>query len=303
MLSREEVVDLARQEGLGEVADDLVARVRPAWRLEPGDTGDPSRAATTKVGGHPDLGPGETWPVNRRGVPMTFLAQVDCSGLPAFDPPWLDPRPWRHGDLLLRLFADLFDNPIEPGIAIGLACEPTGPLARTEPPLSRPPPGGPWDDLSLEERFRTLPEAPLRAVPFLTAPEGPPPALGDLEEAEDGYLQWTYRLRIDGEDMDDELERQPWEVHHLLGEPCSIQEDVRGIGGMFYGDAWFAEVMGLEPDPNLVGEDAWRVLLALHDDERLGLEIHDAGAFHVLAPVEDLASGRLDRLVCSVDSG
>ena len=50
-------------------------------------------------------------------------------------------------------------------------------------------------------------------------------------------------------------------------------------------------------------DDAWRVLLALHTDERIDLHIHDAGAFHVLVPVEELADGRYEHVVCSVDSG
>jgi hypothetical protein len=38
-------------------------------------------------------------------------------------------------------------------------------------------------------------------------------------------------------------------------------------------------------------------------DDRLSLEIHDGGAIQVLAPVADLAEGRLERLVYGVSSG
>lgn len=90
-------------------------------------------------------------------------------------------------------------------------------------------------------------------------------------------------------------------MHHLLGEACSIQDDVRGYGVMFAEEpSWGAD---FAPDPALADEDAWRVLLALHFDERIDLHIHDGGAIHVLAPVADLAAGRYDRTVCSVASG
>ncbi len=61
--------------------------------------------------------------------------------------------------------------------------------------------------------------------------------------------------------------------------------------------------MPVTTDPALATRNAWRVLLALHMDERIGLHIHDGGAFTILAPAADLTRGRYDRLVCSVDSG
>jgi hypothetical protein len=44
------------------------------------------------------------------------------------------------------------------------------------------------------------------------------------------------------------------------------------------------------------------VLLELHDDPSIDLHILDGGAFYVLAPVADLATGRMDRLVSVVES-
>ena len=61
--------------------------------------------------------------------------------------------------------------------------------------------------------------------------------------------------------------------------------------------------MPVTPDEALADSAGWRVLLSLHMDERIDLDIHDGGAFTVLAPVADLAAGRYARLVCSVDSG
>jgi hypothetical protein len=114
-MTRREVLQPVEAEGLGAYAEDLVARVRPGWRLDldPGESG--SRPGTSKIGGAPDLADGELWPRNARGIPMTFLAQIDGSSLPQLNPAWPDPHPWAHGGELIRVFADLLDNPVEPG--------------------------------------------------------------------------------------------------------------------------------------------------------------------------------------------
>lgn len=306
MLTPAQVAALASEEGLGAHADDLVARVRPGWRLEP--EGGRAAAGATKLGGHPDLAPDEPWPHNHRGIPLTFLAQIDCAALPTIPPPWTDRlAPWDHGDRLLRIFADLVDAPQEAGAALGLACPSGSRLERTAaPPIPDPwPPGGPWDEVETEERVRSLPEASVRLVPFLTVPECHPvlrPEWDHYGDDGDHYVQFRDRLRADGLPMRDD-EPRPWELHHLLGEACSVQEDVRRAGAMIHDERSWAEQAGATPDPSLTTPDAWQVLLALHDDERVGLEIHDLGAYHVLAPVTDLAAGRHDRLINDVGSG
>jgi hypothetical protein len=305
MLSRADVAEIAREEGLDAFADELSACARPGWWLLPGGE---DRPGASKVGGDPDFGEGEWWPLNRRGIPMAFVAQIDAARLPSFDPPWELATPWKHDGRLFRFFADLLDNPVEPGPAVALVTDPASPLTRTPaPPVPEPfPPGGEWDDYEPRDALYCLPETVVRLHPFLTAPETHPtlhPEFHNYGRDPDArrYEQWAGRLRVDGA-----TDRQPypWEVQHLLGEPSSIQDDVRSTGVMFNGpDGFWAAVAGYPPDPALTSEDAWAVVLGLHMDQDFGLDIHDDGAIHILAPVTELAAGRLDRLVCSIDSG
>ncbi len=148
-----------------------------------------------------------------------------------------------------------------------------------------------------------LDEHPLAAVPFLTVPERLPGLREDLDdrsETADRYAQFAYRLPIEGAPMTDSVE--PWAVSHVLGDHTPVQEDARGAGVNIYGDDEWAAAEGVERDPALDHEVAWTVLLALHDDERLGLSIVDGGALHVIVPAVDLAAMRLDRVVCDVAS-
>src|SRR5690242_16549976 len=105
MMSSAEVVELARTEGLGDLAEDLAGWVRPGWRLVP--SGRPAAPGVSKVGGSPDLAAGETWPMSPRGIPLGFVAQIDCDALPPIAPEWQHRlRPWRHSGRLVRLFID-----------------------------------------------------------------------------------------------------------------------------------------------------------------------------------------------------
>jgi uncharacterized protein YwqG len=69
------------------------------------------------------LAPGGSWPLNSRGVPMAFAAQIDTPSLPAFDAPWELATPWKHEGLLFRFFTDLLEDPVEPGPALALATD------------------------------------------------------------------------------------------------------------------------------------------------------------------------------------
>jgi len=306
MLTAADVARVAEEEGLGAHAEELLGCVRAGWRIVP--AGDGPASGRSRVGGSPDLTADEQWPRNGRGIPLAFVAQIDCGALPPIDPRWAGTvASWRHEGQLVRLFTDAADN-WEFGAARALTCASSAELTRTSAPaLPEPfPPGGPNEGLEDQERARyyVLPETAIRLEPFLTAPETHPrlaPEQFMQDETADRYLQWTYRLRVDGRRNDGSQLLDPWAVSHLLGEATSVQEDVRGIGCMVNREeGWGSELPG--PDPALVDEDAWQVMLGLHTGLALGLEIHDGGSIHLLAPVADLAVGRLDRLLYVFDS-
>jgi Domain of unknown function (DUF1963) len=310
MLSADQVLALAHEEGLDEWADDLLDRVRVGWRIVP--SGEPPSPGASKVGGSPDLAEDESWPMARRGIPMAFVAQINCRALLAPPPEWqARAHPWRHRDQFVRVFTNVLDDP-EIGRARALACDPGSALRQAiAPTVPDPwPAGGSWDNLSPLDRVAlyVLPETAVRFEPFLTAPELHPvlrQEIHQFDELAERYAQWAYRLRIDGAPNDGEGPVQPWEVNHVLGEATSIQDDVRSSGAMLHQDGGqdWSVARDVPADAALADEDAWQVLLALHTGDLLRLEIFDGGAIHILAPAADLADGNLERLVYATSSG
>jgi hypothetical protein len=308
VLSEDDVRRIAREEGLDEFADSLVGTVRPGWRLDLRDeiAAPPGRS---KIGGDPDLAPGEPWPLNHRGIPMTFVAQLNCGELSELDDPWRARALRLRPDLLLRVFCDLIDNPFEPGLARVLATSQPGELIRS-PAASIPEPwpeGGPWDHLDIEERVRALPQASVLPTAFLTAPQTHPilsPDDGTSRPKASGYFAWANRLRIDGRDynVEDDVDPMPWDVHHFLGEPSSVQGGVRYDAAMTFEDPDRCASLGFQPDPQLADVMAWDCLLSLHDDHRFALDILDAGAYTVLIPGADLRAGTFSRAIAAIES-
>lgn len=68
--------------------------------------------AAVLVGGGAPMAKGEKWPANRRGVPLTFVAVIQPATLPDLPAHW-PVADWKHEGLVLRVFADLLDDPYE----------------------------------------------------------------------------------------------------------------------------------------------------------------------------------------------
>jgi hypothetical protein len=304
------VRSIACEEGLAEFADRLVDSVVPGWRLDDREDAVLAASGASKIGGDPDLAVGESWPINHRGIPMTFLAQINTDELPELAEEWAAVTPRPAAGVLLRVFANLVDDPVEPGPARVLATALADELMRTAAPgIPSPwPTGGQWDNVDLSERVSELPEASVKLTGFLTAPETHPILSPDGGFSSgpmgDRYYAWANRLRLDGRDYNagSSEGRMPWEVHHFLGEASSVQADVRGYAAAMFATASVAAFLGYEPDARLAHDDAWQTLLSLHNDDNLGLDILDGGVYTVLVPTVDLREGTFHRTVCAIDS-
>jgi hypothetical protein len=258
-----------------------VAAIRPGWRLEECDD---HAAATVRVGGSATLVAGEDWPHNARGIPLTFLCEIHTGRLPPLPAEWADRITMPAHAGVLRLFADLIDNPYAPSPVL-ISSLPAGETRRMPPPpIPEPfPPGGPFDDAVTEHRVGQLPETAARTIPFLTLPEWRP---GTEWDDDDAWRQLSYLVRVERDitwlrdPMRDDRSPDPWSISHVLGEPTSIQEDVR------------LAARDMHQDPDLRDVGAWQVLVALH---RQLVSVFDGGAYHVLVPAHDLVDGRWDR--------
>jgi hypothetical protein len=307
MLTIDEVRGLAVAEGLAEFADCLVDTVRPGWRLDLHARAE-APLGGSKIGGDPDLLLTESWPTNHRGVPMTFLAQVNGDELPAVAPEWATSVARLPRGLLLRVFADLVDQPYDPGPARVLAATIPAELVRTPAPdLPAPWPPGGDDNLSDDERVRRLPEAAVTPTAFLTAPATHPvldPEGASTDSMAMHYGAWAYRLRLDGRDYNADAyeDRMPWEVHHLLGEESSEQITARFDAASMVQHTRDDAQLGFRPNLELAHPEAWTTLLSLHDDEKIGLFILDAGSYTVLVPTADLLIGSFERALCTMHS-
>jgi hypothetical protein len=190
LLTREEVIAVIERHDLDEHRDAVLAAVRPGYQLRP------DRDGPHRIGGPPDLAPGEQWPVDAEGVPFTFVAQFDCSRLPPLTGEF-PAAAWPHGGQLIRLFSALASDESAPCPAAALACPPDAPLTRSE--------AGP-----------ALHEARVQATPFLTAQQSWH-VLGD--GIHDGYDAFSAVLEAGGR------EPQPgaWTIPQLLGHATNEQ--------------------------------------------------------------------------------
>lgn len=287
MLSRSQVTAFAVQRGFADRAARLAETVEPGWSLEPSSDLNAAAPAVTKIGGGADLADNEQWPRNARGIALTLLAQINCSALPEWTQEWSRPTLWPHEGRLLRIFADLVDNPVGAGHALVLDCSCETPVRRhAAPPLPDPwPRGGPYDIGLPEDRYPQLPDAPVVARPYVGPPSFIPANLGPLPGSDEIYRydDWVNLASRDGAPDD-----VPAVVHSLLGPAISTNiDDVRGT---------FASGNGGSLTP-----ENWVPLLHIGHDEQLGLDLA-FGAFTVLLPRADLARADYRRAMCVAQS-
>ena len=298
MLDREQVRRLIFEVGLAEHANVILDSVRSGYRLDLDRDADPAEPRVSKLGGDPDLTADEAWPLSRQGARLVFLAQIDLSTAPALPPEWPTTAEWPHTGGLVRVFANLLEIMGEPCAARILTAANGAVLARTAAPEITLPLSSDAVYFSdeLVETDGQLPECAVRLVPFLTLPS----SLAEIGEADERYWTLVGRLRADGS-VRSSSDYEAFN-HQLLGETIPVQDDPRAMGAYVAKETSAAEQVEIEVDASLQSADAWRVLLAIHDDSRIELGIGDAGAYFVLVPAEDLAMNRFDRVICDQES-
>jgi hypothetical protein len=275
VLTHDEIRVVASDLGLGVVVEGLIEAVVPAYRLEP------SRDGAHRVGGEPDLVAGETWPRNERGIELTFIAQFDIGQIPALPAGPPEVEAWRSTPLFVRLFADLYDHPVEPNTLTALAADPFAARTRAAAP-SR------GDSMDAEFAIAAFSEETVAAVPCWCL-DVEHPAVREVEVIDDGdpienspLLELSQRGHA-GRSLGD-----GWHVlPQLLGLPEPVQDDSR------YGAAAY------HVDASLRDRDAWTLLLQFDDTFA---SYGDGGGFFVVIPRADLAAGRYDRAISESQS-
>jgi hypothetical protein len=275
VLTHDEIRVVASDLGLGALVEGLIEALVPAYRLEP------ARGGAHRVGGEPDLVAGETWPRNERGTELTFIAQFDISQIPTLPagPPEIEA--WRSTPSFVRLFADLYDHPVEANTLTALAADPSATRTRPAAP-SR------GDSADADFAIAAFKEETVAVVPCWCL-DVEHPAVREAEVIDDGdpienapLLELSHRVHA-GRSLCD-----GWHVlPQLLGLPQPIQDDPR------YGAA------ADHVDASLRKRDAWTLLLQLNDTFA---SYGDGGGFFVVIPRADLAAGRYDRAISESQS-
>lgn len=261
MRGTDDLIRLCRTMGLERKIDEILAAAMPTFRpIE-----DPD--GPHQLGGEPELAANETWPVNDNGRPLTFIAQINASRLPAHPGESSAMAAFRSRAVLLRLFADLYDN-WDGYLSVSVLASHSEASRQVVPRPVFPSIGDDFEDMRISA-FRKL-----RCDVASTWTFDPQhdsvfvEGISELREA-------LFDVQLDG----------AWFTPtQLFGAPDIIQDDPRYFGAS-------------EDLPNL---DDWSLLLQLDDTFA---DYGDGGAFFVLIPTDDLVEGRWDRLVCGSDSG
>jgi uncharacterized protein YwqG len=259
--------------GLGRVAAELEALVRPSVRLRAAPTTESAvPCGASKLGGRPDLPDSVAWPVFQ-GLSQSFVAQIDLREVHGIAPKGVLPA-----DGLLSFFYDAeqetwgFD-PADRG-AWAVIYTPHG--ARLEP--RQTPPDVPGWGRFIAGRIAAEAE-PTKAPWELSEVE----ALGLTDAERDAYAELT---REDGD-----------VAHRLLGHPQPIQGDMQlecqlVSHGLYCGDSTGYD----DPRAERLAPGAvdWRLLLQVDSDEALDMAWGDGGRIYYWLRRDALAARRWD---------
>jgi hypothetical protein len=264
-----QVLARARALGVGHEAQTLRGRFLPGARLLGGGSG---ALGSTRIGGRPDLAPGQGWP-SCHGHRLAFLMQLSLAELQRAAPGQAG------GTGVLSVFGDLREAPdgvtpieevsgrVRPGGCVAVL-HGRGALVRRATP----------------RRVKTLRNTPLRLRPTLTIPgwELAEQLLGGGQRADPFFDRWE---RLASEAAWGVLGHAPpyRPIHQLLGWSSPEQADPTRYCGSH--------------------RAADRLLLQLGYDEGVRFAVGDIGALYVTIAPGDLRRGRYDRLCAEFQEG
>ena len=265
-----EVRDAVVRAGFPDLADRAVRATRGAVLVDRTVLRrSPTALGVSRFGGLPDMPVGEPWP-QCAGRAQSFLAQVRVRDLP------VSAGVLRRVGGLLLVFSDIeFEDPTDTGYGLAAGrCTTIVRAPRGTRLARRALPRMPQLRLrSARMRFTARPDIPdTRAdEPRLYAP------MRDVHVARDRHQAW-WSVR-------DQLLGRANRAHKLLGH----LEQVNGESGRCY---WRTQRAA----------GAWRHLITVGWDERLGFEIADGGRLQIVISPSDLARGRFEDVCAIFDS-
>ena len=244
--------------GLGRHADRLAELTRPSIRLLPQGIADAAlETGQTRLGGNPDLPASTRWP-EYRGVPQSFIAQINLADVQQYD---LQHQLPDAG--LLSFFYDAeqsvwgFDPAQNDGWKV-LYTEASVDVGRREFPAALP----------VHSRFRPITLQPHREITY--APLGT-------------ELEAVGLSPDDGAAYDELIEADGAPLHRLLGHPDPIQGDMQlecqlASHGLYVGDpSGYRDSRAADLRAGAVD---WRLLLQIDSDEEADMMWGDAGRIY-----------------------
>jgi hypothetical protein len=261
--------------GLGPHVETIAALAKPCIQLKavPGDD-TAGRVGVSRLGGEPDLPPGEPWP-EWQGTPMSFLAQIDLATVAGL--PGADVLP---SDGLLSFFCEgaIWRGDPTDGRDWRVLYTPAGGSLERAPIPDAVPEDGIFTACGLTPR-------PGVSLPYHHEPQIL--ALGLSWDEGDAYLNVR-----DGE-------ARNWPTgHRLLGWPDPVQSPEMELECQIWstGIEWTWDDMDRLRAELAPATAEWRLLLQLASDDDAGMMWGDVGILYFWIRERDLAARDFSRV-------
>ncbi len=261
--------------GLEKYFEAIKPHLRPGIQLitEPFEEDD-FEPGQTKIGGHPDLKKYMSWPVSPKGVPMSFIGQINCAEATLYDQAGLLPQ---NGLLLFFYDADQSVwgfGPEDKGYFKVLYIADCMDIQKAEFPES----------LVIDSQFEAN---CVNFVSYLSLPN---------------WESDAYRIDFSDRDFDKYLELITESENQMLGHAECIQGPMElecqlVSNGLYCGDASGysnPKAKSLEP-----GSKDWILLLQVDsEDEKTGMMWGDCGRLYFWIKEQDLKNKHFDDVWC-----